>query len=339
MSMNLDPRILELLKRRRQEQAPPNQLYATLADSAAKMGTIGGQASDASSVQKWASGADRSNEIMQKQDDQRQAKLAQYLAQVRGKQQDRTMKLADVKSDRDYKENRYNIEQKDTQKNWEMKQEYIAQNKEKDRESALEDYKEKTTYDAEKKAGVAKEKLNLSSKRKPYEQQVASLSSEKLKRFDSSSMGLSATMEMQRALKQGSNTFSIMGDNAYTMARAKFKEALGRMQSGGAITSDEEKSFLQMAPEFLDGSEIQREKMVKILGIMAMRVENLGFDPDEVMSKQSEIEDRYRKHDWSKPETNTAIAGEDSFKAGDIEEKGDGSRWEYQGNDIWKELK
>lgn len=117
-----------------------------------------------------------------------------------------------------------------------------------------------------------------------------SLNAEERKRLDSASMGLAAVKGMGTALGSGSNTFSLIGDNPYTVARTKFEEALGRMQSGGAINKDEEARFRSMAPTVMDSPEIQKQKLEELYVEMALRVKSLGQDPDEVLARRDSIQ-------------------------------------------------
>jgi len=116
------------------------------------------------------------------------------------------------------------------------------------------------------------------------------LNAEERKRLDSAGMGLAAIKGMGTALGKGTNTFSLIGDNPYTLARTKFEEALGRMQSGGAINSDEEKRFKSMAPGPMDSPEIQKQKLDELYTEMALRVKSLGQDPDEMMARRESIQ-------------------------------------------------
>ena len=75
------------------------------------------------------------------------------------------------------------------------------------------------------------------------EQKMAKLSGENRKRFDNIRMGINAINDIQSALDSGTRKFSLKGDNKFTASRRLFTEAIGRMQSGGAINSEEAKSF------------------------------------------------------------------------------------------------
>lgn len=100
-------------------------------------------------------------------------------------------------------------------------------------------------------------------------------------RFDNSKMGLNAIQSMDAALAGGDNTFSLVGDNDFTLNLDHAAEAFGRMQSGGAINKDEEKRFKRMAPTLNDSKKIQREKLVKMQKLFVDRLQTLGFSPEQ----------------------------------------------------------
>lgn len=84
-----------------------------------------------------------------------------------------------------------------------------------------------------------------------------------IKRADDAGMALKAVDEMSKALFQDNyNTFSLIGENPFTIASTRFEEAFGRLQSGGAITEDEEKRFARLRPKATDSREIQEQKLV-----------------------------------------------------------------------------
>jgi len=128
----------------------------------------------------------------------------------------------------------------------------------------------------------AKEAADKLAFDKTLEGRKAKLSAETKGRFDNARMALGAVQAMDDSLAAGDNTFSLVGDNDYTMSRAQFEEALGRMQSGGAITKDEEIKFKKMAPGATDSQEIQRKKLARLQSEMAQRLETLGFKPEEI---------------------------------------------------------
>ena len=125
-------------------------------------------------------------------------------------------------------------------------------------------------------ADALERKLNPS-----HEQKIRTMGGEERKRLDSALMGVNAVKGMTGALAKGDNTFSIIGDNDFTMQRARLTEALGRMQSGGAINSDELAKFENMTPTMTDSAEIQKKKMEWLGEEMNKRVNNLGFQSQD----------------------------------------------------------
>ncbi len=122
-----------------------------------------------------------------------------------------------------------------------------------------------------------------------YEQRLAGLKEEGRKRFDSASMGLNAVDGMRDALAGGTNTFSLVGDNKFTLASRNFEEAIGRMQSGGAISEPEGARFLKMAPTWRDSAAIQKQKLAELDVEMGLRLKTLGFEPDEVRASRATV--------------------------------------------------
>ena len=321
---NVDPRILKYLMEQRQRPvAPDNALMAGMMKASSSLGTLGGRSADTSSADQYAQSLDQNSQIRQQGADARQAKIANYLAGIKEQNNARTEKLADYKMHREDK-----LADK---KSLISSQEAVRQ---RSRREDLEDSGNKLSMSYDQKVE--------SSVPMSYDNKVRSLNSEKLKRFDSSAMGLNAVVDMQKALKSGANTFSLVGDNPYTMSLSKFEESLGRMQSGGAITSDEVEKFKKMAPMVTDSTPIQRQKMNGLITEMSMRVSNLGFDPQEVLKKRAEYSKKYQVEDWGdKIDPDTAMAAEPKseteYEIGDAYEK-DGISYKYLGNDMWEEF-
>ena len=91
-----------------------------------------------------------------------------------------------------------------------------------------------------------------------FEQRLSSLPSTEKGRYDNVLMGTKALDSMESALAGDANTFSVIGDNPYTFALNQWNEAIGRMQSGGAINDEEAKRFKAMAPGALDSEKVKR---------------------------------------------------------------------------------
>jgi hypothetical protein len=114
------------------------------------------------------------------------------------------------------------------------------------------------------------------------------LSGEQQKVVSNSSMALSAIDDMRNALKKGTNTFSIVGDNDFTEARRRFAEGFGRLQSGGVIGEEELKNFEALAPRATDTAKQQQDKLRRMEAELRSRIELAGVDPNEVLGARSE---------------------------------------------------
>jgi hypothetical protein len=128
------------------------------------------------------------------------------------------------------------------------------------------------------KLGVAKAK----DKPLAFEDKVKGLNASDRARFDNIKMASKAVQDMGEALGAGQSTYSLIGDNDFTIAQREFAEALGRMQSGGAISKDEESRFASMAPKFTDSAEVKQSKLLRLQDEMKSRLGTLGFQYDEV---------------------------------------------------------
>lgn len=100
-------------------------------------------------------------------------------------------------------------------------------------------------------------------------------------RFDNVVLGIDAITGMENALAGGSNTFSFFGDNDFTRNERKWEEAIGRMQSGGAISDPEAERFRQMIPGVRDSKEQQAKKLADMREIMEQRFGTFGFDKSQ----------------------------------------------------------
>lgn len=120
-----------------------------------------------------------------------------------------------------------------------------------------------------------KEQARLEEKNRP--RQLKDLGSEDKKRYDSAKMALNGVLGMGASLDMGHKTYSIVGDNPFTIAERNFTEGLGRMQSGGAINADENKRFRDMAPKLLDTKETREYKLQQLQKELKSRMATLGF--------------------------------------------------------------
>ncbi len=113
------------------------------------------------------------------------------------------------------------------------------------------------------------------------EGRMQALPSSDKQRLDNARLAFQSVGEMTNALGKGDWTFSPVGDNDFTLARTKFEEALGRMQSGGAIQNDEAARFRKMAPTAMDSNEMQLKKLTLLQNEFGQRLQTLGFKPED----------------------------------------------------------
>lgn len=106
---------------------------------------------------------------------------------------------------------------------------------------------------------------------------LSSLNSSDKQRFDNLNMAVKGIREMRDAIAKGENTFSLWGDNDFTAARDRAVEAVGRMQSGGAIGEEEGDRFKRLLPTTFDSAEMQQKKLQAIEDEMSSRFETLGL--------------------------------------------------------------
>lgn len=101
-------------------------------------------------------------------------------------------------------------------------------------------------------------------------------------KLDNTRMAYIGVKDMEAALGAGENTFSLFGDNNFTVAEKNFTEGLGRLQSQGAITDDEVSKFASMAPTWRDSPEIQKQKIAGLKSEFESRFRTLGVDHNKI---------------------------------------------------------
>lgn len=146
-------------------------------------------------------------------------------------------------------------------------------------------------YDPYKQMQMEKLAQEIEDKKfaKTTEGRLQKLGGEQKQRLDNAKLGMISVQGMSDALNNGDNTFSLIGDNDFTQQRTLFEEALGRMQSGGAINKEEEKRFKGMAPKFTDSKEMRAKKLAQLQDEMESRIGTLGFKPEEVGLAKREL--------------------------------------------------
>lgn len=152
----------------------------------------------------------------------------------------------------------------------------------------------------------AQRKSALEAEKQAPEGRLKNLPSTDKQRLDNAKLGLVSVQGMAAAISQGQNTFSLFGDNDFTQQRTLFEEALGRMQSGGAISKEEEMRFKNMAPTWKDSPEIQQKKLIQLQAEMASRLGTLGFTPEQVGVNLTEISPKQQARGLFNQEANAA---------------------------------
>lgn len=120
----------------------------------------------------------------------------------------------------------------------------------------------------------------------PPDRRMAKLSGQEKIHLDQTKNAFGAISKMADALKSGENTFSMVGDNNFTKAATTFENAIGRLESGGAISKDEGARYRSMGPKHFDPPEIKKQKLMDLAADMTSRLGTLGFKPSEVGVKE-----------------------------------------------------
>ena len=128
----------------------------------------------------------------------------------------------------------------------------------------------------------AKGKSEKAAFEKTPEGKLSKMGAAEKQRLDNATLAVKSVQGMADALAKGENTFSLIGDNPFTQQRTQFEEALGRMQSGGAISKEEELRFKKMAPTLMDSAEIRQQKINDLNAEMIKRIGTMGFKPEEL---------------------------------------------------------
>lgn len=107
------------------------------------------------------------------------------------------------------------------------------------------------------------------------------MSGETMKRLGSARVAAQALKDVEDALGEGSSILpefmtGATGDTKFTEASRRFAEGFGRMQSGAAITSDEEVRFKRLLPRFQDSPEIRQMKLQRLKEEIGARMSEMG---------------------------------------------------------------
>ena len=126
------------------------------------------------------------------------------------------------------------------------------------------------------------EKTVKAEKAKTVEGKIANLNSTDKTNYDKTRMALSAVKDMKKALSEGDMTVTLPGkENKYTLAAKTYEEAFGRLQSGGAISKEENKRFSEFRPSVFDSAEMQQYKLDQLEKEFSSRLSTYGISPQE----------------------------------------------------------
>lgn len=138
----------------------------------------------------------------------------------------------------------------------------------------------------------------------PLSERLAKLPTTDKQRIDSNAMGLKALEDMKNAYASGQSRYKMIGDNTFTKNLRMFEEAIGRMQSGGAISTDEGTRFKDMARSFGDNPAIAKQKLDDLYAEMSARMQTYNLSPADI----KEIVDRRRSPAGEESSSGTAMA-------------------------------
>lgn len=121
---------------------------------------------------------------------------------------------------------------------------------------------------------------------------VAGLNATEKGNLGSIATGLRAVSDMMSALGQGDGprridpSTALIGtfteDTEYSAAERVLSEVIGRLQSGGAISSGEQAKFTALGPRPADSAEMQKSKLNDQYKFLTNKLQALGFQPQEL---------------------------------------------------------
>ena len=128
-------------------------------------------------------------------------------------------------------------------------------------------------------------------KRKEEQPKERKLSQDERQLLNNSAMAYKALFDLEDAIKRKVPKVTVAGDNDYTFAANRFGEGLGRMQSGGAIGTEEEKKFLKLIPGVFDTEDTANKKIKTMKTDLEARLKSIGYDPKTILESRSYTED------------------------------------------------
>lgn len=108
------------------------------------------------------------------------------------------------------------------------------------------------------------------------------LNSEQMKRLQFYKNGIEAVRGMKKALEKGVNTFSLVGDNEFTLNRSYYVDSF-RAGTGAAMPPYEIEFYQALAPKVTDREAIQKKKLEKAEQTLKRQIsdieKNYGMEP------------------------------------------------------------
>ncbi len=157
---------------------------------------------------------------------------------------------------------------------------------------------------------------------------IQNLNTSDKKRYDNVEDALYGIEGMDAALAAGTNPFSLIGDNPYTIARDQYLDAMSRMQSGANLTESEEEFYRRNAPSVLDTNEIRIQKIAKLYKRMQRRRATFGnkvpprkYIDLKYTGQANDVEDFFGFGDKPKKDSKEEDVKKDSKELKDVKSK------------------
>ena len=140
-------------------------------------------------------------------------------------------------------------------------------------------------------ASEAKRKSEEAQFKKNPQGKIEILGAQDRQRFDNLMMAKNAYEDAKSSFEPAGDKGLIggllargkrVGFSKYAEAAGAFKEAIGRLQSGGAIGRQEEKAFLSLLPTATDPDEVSAQKLSRLEQELGSRIRGFGIDSGEL---------------------------------------------------------
>lgn len=150
---------------------------------------------------------------------------------------------------------------------------------------AREGLKGKNLLEEEKKKKEAEKEAYA----KTVEGKISKLNSTDKTHLNLEKEAFDSIREMQDAfINNKEDRYKVLGDNNYTKALRRFSNAIGRLESGGAIAGRETSTYKAMARSLFDEEQISKDKLNELASVFENRLKTRGFTPEELGLKRFE---------------------------------------------------